>query len=458
MVVRRRSRWPVGMVAAALALLVLGGCAPGAAPEDQPDEDAAADEPAADVNAGESEEIVLRVLDARAGEPGVQATYERIDQAFEERNPGVVVDRESIAFDELTTTINLRLSGDDAPDVAAVNMGHGTLGPLVRAELVRPLDDYADEYGWWDRQSDVLLAMDGRHTEDGAVMGEGPLFAVSDTGAPVGIYYNVQHLTDLGHEVPETWDEFEAATQSAQAVDMTPVMFGNVDAWPGIHLAQLFLNDRVGRQGVADFVYGLAPLEGEEPVTAAAEARQWVEQGVFPDGWEGLDYESVWQRFGEGEGLFLPSGSWLAGDLAAMNDDVRFILMPPSDGAPYQATASGDFPWSIPTNAQHPDVAAEYIDFRLSDEVARMYIEDAHIPASLPADWDDLVEPETLQHDMLAAWAQLNADDGMVPYMDWATPEFYEVVTSEIQMLLAGRRDPDAFVNALNEGWSAFHD
>jgi raffinose/stachyose/melibiose transport system substrate-binding protein len=36
-----------------------------------------------------------------------------------------------------------------------------------------------------------------------------------------------------------------------------------------------------------------------------------------------------------------------------------------------------------------------------------------------------------------------------VPYLDYATPTFYDTITSEVQQLMAGRRSPDEFTQAL---------
>lgn len=456
---RRRPRrgWPA-TTALSLALL-LAACTPGGGGADaDPDDDgqAAADEATSDEG---DEEVVLRVVDARAGEEAVQASFDRIDRAFEDRHPGVTVQRESVDLDELITTVNLRLSDQDVPDVTAVNMGHGTLGTLASSGLLVELDDYADEYGWWDRQSEVLLAMNGQHSADGEVMAEGPLWALSDTGAPIGVFYNQALLDDLGLDLPDSWEAFEQAIDVARDNGVTPVMFGNVDGWPGIHTVQHFLNDAIGREGVADFVYGEAPLEGDAPVAAAATAQEWVEQDAFVDGFEGLPYDSAVSMFADDEALFFPAGSWVAGDLAANNDDIRFFVMPRSEGEqPPVATSSGDFPWAIPANAQHPDLAAEYIDFRLSDEVAEMYIEDGNIPAVLPDGWEEEVEEGSLQADLLAAWEQLEQDEAMAPYLDWTTPDFYDVVTSEIQQLLADRVTPEEFVDTLNDAWADYYE
>jgi raffinose/stachyose/melibiose transport system substrate-binding protein len=36
-----------------------------------------------------------------------------------------------------------------------------------------------------------------------------------------------------------------------------------------------------------------------------------------------------------------------------------------------------------------------------------------------------------------------------VPYLDYATPTFFDTITAEVQQLMAGRRSPEEFAEAL---------
>jgi raffinose/stachyose/melibiose transport system substrate-binding protein len=60
------------------------------------------------------------------------------------------------------------------------------------------------------------------------------------------------------------------------------------------------------------------------------------------------------------------------------------------------------------------------------------------------------------QADVFAAWETVTADDGVVPYLDWATPTFYDTIAAAIQELLAGELEPDAFLQRLQDEYSSF--
>ena len=49
-----------------------------------------------------------------------------------------------------------------------------------------------------------------------------------------------------------------------------------------------------------------------------------------------------------------------------------------------------------------------------------------------------------------------HGEDGLAPYLDWATPTFYDTVTAGIQELLGGGLPPDQFLQQLQRDYSAF--
>ena len=46
--------------------------------------------------------------------------------------------------------------------------------------------------------------------------------------------------------------------------------------------------------------------------------------------------------------------------------------------------------------------------------------------------------------------------DGLVPYLDYSTPTFYDTITAGVQQLMAGRRTPGEFTEGLQEDFEKF--
>ncbi len=58
--------------------------------------------------------------------------------------------------------------------------------------------------------------------------------------------------------------------------------------------------------------------------------------------------------------------------------------------------------------------------------------------------------------DIATQYRDVQAADGVVPYLDYTTPTFYDTLTAGMQELLGGQSDPQQFVDALQTDYAAF--
>ena len=65
--------------------------------------------------------------------------------------------------------------------------------------------------------------------------------------------------------------------------------------------------------------------------------------------------------------------------------------------------------------------------------------------------------PKGLDTEVYNQWLRANAKDAIVPYLDWATPTMYDTSTAAIQELLAGKKTPSQFVDAIQSDYKKFH-
>ena len=80
-------------------------------------------------------------------------------------------------------------------------------------------------------------------------------------------------------------------------------------------------------------------------------------------------------------------------------------------------------------------------------------LEEGVIAAWLPAQ----AQPDSAAgQDIFEAWRTLADADGLVPYLDYATPTFYDTITAQVQQLMAGRTSPDDFTGALQGDFEKF--
>ena len=59
---------------------------------------------------------------------------------------------------------------------------------------------------------------------------------------------------------------------------------------------------------------------------------------------------------------------------------------------------------------------------------------------------------------MFEEWSRLNESDGLIPYLDYTTPTFYDDISGAIQELLGGKSDPEQFTSGVEEAFREFAD
>jgi raffinose/stachyose/melibiose transport system substrate-binding protein len=428
------------LTAVALAALAAGCGTPGGDSGDNAEDARESNANAAKIDVSKAGNVTLTVWDQEV-RGGQARQIKRLNEQFQSEYPNVKIERVAKSFTDLNTTLKLAVSGPKAPDVVQANQGRQVMGQLVKGGLLKPMDAYAEAYGWGERWAKTLLDLNS-FSPDGETFGSGNLFGVSQMGEIVGVFYN----KDKVPEPPKTFAEFEQMLAQAKQGGDVPISFGNLDKFGGIHEFQTVQNQFVDKQAVRDFVFGretasFATAENEE---AAAKLQDWAEDGYFTPDFNGTGYDAAWQQFAKGRGPFLIGGTWLTADLAsAMGDKVGFFLLPgPEEGAPPVSLGGESLPWGITSKSKNADVAAAYIDHLTDAEAAAALVETDNLPA-MATD----VEPEgALSQDVFAAWQALNEADGFTPYIDYATPTFYDDFSAAVQRLMAGRLEARDFV------------
>ena len=138
------------------------------------------------------------------------------------------------------------LTTDPATYTVAL-IANNSIVPLMSANLLRPLDQYVDEYG--ENLSDTQLIR----------MGEG-VMAVAFMANGVHLYYREDLLEEHGIEVPTTMDEVFAALDALREAGIEHPFASNFQ--PGWDLAAEFVNFYLGT-GADFFEPGTANLDIE---------------------------------------------------------------------------------------------------------------------------------------------------------------------------------------------------
>ena len=400
---------------------------------------------------GDIGDVTLRVN----GESSSEGSLTQLADIFMAEYPNVAVELDFKTWDPYIATMINVADLPDAPDILFGNQGYVHDGVLVGAGLLTSLEPYYEAYGWGDWHGEGAQDQ-WRFTEDGT-FGEGDRWGISESADFVGVFYNKQKLADLGLEVPTSMDEFEAALDAAAQAGELPIKLGNLDGWPAMHTASIAQGATVDANNIRAWVFGQegADYASETNQAGYEKFKSWVDSGwVSPDA-NGLGYDDAWQQFADGDGVFLPAGSWLtAGLYERMGDNVGFFAPPPGESGKVVATAANSMPFHISAKSENPDLAAAFIDFVMSPDKGQVYYDNGRIPASAGS----VGEPaDPLTADTVAAWNRIAEDDGLTFFQDWASDTMYDTMTAGLQELIGDRISAEEFVTEVQEDWSTFH-
>ena len=373
--------------------------------------------------------------------------------AFTEENPQVEIDAEFTTFADYVNQITLTMTSDSAPDIAQFNPG--AMRDLIAEDELLALDDYAEAYDWesvFPPVSLEQLTVD----EEGRVFGTGQLLAVPVGLSLTGLFVNEAVAAELGIEAPPaTLAELEEQLELASEAGVVPLTVGALDS-AGIHLWAALVNVMMPPEQYRDWVNGVpgATIVTDETLAATEQFAAWAEAGYYNESANGIGQADATAQFAAGDSLFLINGNWAAAQLhEAMGDDVGFVRFPgPEADSP--ARGSGfSVSYSISARSESPDTAAAFLDFLGSEAAAPIIAEGGFLPPNIDAA-PDLGGVLT---DLNEQFRAVVADDGINAFPDFAAPAMLDALVSGIQSLIAGRMDPAAFLEDLQEIRDEFH-
>lgn len=456
MIIQRGIKVAGVLSVAAVSALVLSACsAPGG-------EETSSPEPSTEVSTEASDVITAPVTAEQVAElgdvtlsvwadQGEQSLMELYIPAYEEMYPNVTVEIQYKSFNDLVTTVVNAMNSDDAPDVAQGNQGWATDGALVRAGLIRPLDDVATAYGYQEAAGDAITQL--MWSEDGSVFGSGTIFGMSPDNQMVGIFYNKTKLAELGLSVPRTLDELKVALDAGLALGEAPIVLGNADKASAMQAFSLIQGALTPAADTRAWITGASgsDFNVESNVEALELMTQWVADGYISAGYDGTSPDDAAAAFAAGDGLFFIGGSWNAGTIA---DGEQFGFSSGLEDGGNASSGSFGLNWHVGANSDETIAALAFVGLLNSAESAEMLASVNRVPihpVSLSASGEGSIFP-----DLVAASEEQLGSNGALYWYDWATDTMFDTFTSGLQEVLADRRTASDLLETVQTNWEAF--
>lgn len=426
---RKTTLTAVGALAA--AGMVLSGCAGGGGD-------------------GGGDSNTLRLWHYEGADSAMGKAWDEAIAIFEEET-GATVEFEEKGFEQIRSTASQILNSNEAPDLMEYNKGNATAGLLASQGLLTSLDDAVAEYGWDDMLAPSLQTT-ARYDENG-IMGSGDWYGIPNYGEFVTVYYNKDVFAEAGLEIPTTYDEFVAVLDAFVEQGVTPLAEAGAEYPLGQLWYQLALS-QADRQWVNDYQLYENPVDWQGPeISYATETlAEYVDAGYISPNVSGMTAEDAGTAFIAGDYPIFVSGSWWYGRFTAeiTGYDWGIFAFPGSD---LSLGSSGNL-WVVPENAQNKDLAYQFIEITMRPEIQAIIGNNGGVPvAADPADITDEKSQELIE-----AFNDITAKDGLSFYPDWPTPTFYDEIVGALQELVNGTSAAADVQTQLGDAYDSYVD
>jgi len=407
--------------------------------------------------------ITLNVWSADNQDPGPKPVIVALANSFHQKYPNVTVKLKFYGLTDYLKIIQLGLNSGNAPDVAEGNQGYGTDALLVKAKLIRSLNQYVKQYHW-DKYFPPGAMAQFKWTPDGNTYGQGNVYGVGQFGQSVGVFYNRTKLAQAGvnlSKLPKTFAAFNnlLAYLRPKVPSSDPlIVIGNKSGYESMHSFGMVQGAYVTAASVRNWIFHVKGATYDTPgnVKALTLYQQWFKDNYFGNDYNATDENEAAGAYAKGKGVFYLGGNWQAQVIrAGLGKQVGFMNMPPGPSGKYVAIGSTSLPWHISTKTKYPDVGAAFINWLLAGpNSAKLMYSQNQIPAILGA-----VQPpkgNTYLTSLSRGWQQLVHDNGLTLFPDWSADTMFQYLGAQLQNLTAGKTTPSDMAKAVQANWEAF--
>jgi raffinose/stachyose/melibiose transport system substrate-binding protein len=394
-----------------------------------------------DDEGGASGATTLKLWHYENDESAMGVAWNRAIEIFEKEHPGVTVQFERKAFEQIQQNAGMILNSDEGPDLMEYNKGNATAGQLASQGLLSDLTDVATERGW-DKKLSPGLQTTAKY-DDRGIMGSGKWYGVPNYGEYVTVYYNKDMFDQNGLKVPTTLAEFTAVMDAFVAKGVTPLGMSGAE-YPAGQLYYLLALSKADRSFVENYQLYKEPVSFDaDPLKYGAETfGSWVRQGYVSKESASLKAEDMGTAFISGKVPMIVSGTWWYGRFSAeMKANWDTFLFP---GNTMTAGSSGNV-WVVPTQSKAKDLAHDFIDITMRPEIQDLLGNSGGIPVA--GDPSKITDPKNQK--LIEDFNTLQENDGLAFYPDWPVPGYYDVLVSGFQGLINQSQSADQVLDAI---------
>ncbi|GHU66233.1 sugar ABC transporter substrate-binding protein [Spirochaetia bacterium] len=381
--------------------------------------------------------------EANQNDPGVIWWRDTL-RLFQEKYPNVKLEISNTPDgNQYLTKLTTEIVAGNVPDVFWA-WPSGRLEPFVNAKRIRPLNSFLDA------RPELKKTISPLATEGSTFNGN--IYAIPIDQSGELVFYNKRIFRENNISVPKSYDEFMAACAALKAKNITPVVMGNLDVWPGAIPYMMLFNRMNGNKLYEDVIIG-KQTKFDDPAFAETgkKLQEMVKAGVFNASANALKYDEAQVEYTTGRAAMVFDGIWaLTGFLDKLGNDVgafNFPMVPGGKGNANDYLINYGTVFCISQSTKNLPAAEALVEFILSPERQAAFVELGKVVASinLPVNYSNL--PPILReiNDDLA-----KANYAIIPYDNPLGSNMGTEFNLAVQRVLAGQ-DPVKVFQDLNK-------
>ena len=281
--------------------------------------------------AGETEaaKTTVTIMTRSAGEDGLAKVYESQIHEFMKENPNITVENLSIyEEDAYNTKLKSLIATGETPDIFYYP-GIAGLSEWAKNGVIMNVEPlFKDDEEWSSRF--VKGALETYRLDSYGVPG---IYAIPNELNVDGVFYNTKLFAKAGiTETPKTMDDLYDDIKKLKDAGITPWVVGEKSTWQMGHILTNLLTKSIGREGQIALGTGEKKWTDDDVVAALDEINKMIDAGAFEDGFAGIDYNTAFNSFLNGEAAMMTHSSPIITDImlsdSEYKDDFSFFPFP----------------------------------------------------------------------------------------------------------------------------------
>jgi raffinose/stachyose/melibiose transport system substrate-binding protein len=316
----------------------------------------------------EEEQIVLKYYQYK---PEIVDQLDKLIQIFEEQNPNITVEIETVGKD-YTTVLKTKIASNDVPDIYAVQ-GLANMQSFVDAGI---LEDITGE-SFMNR---VAVAAKPAVTYNGSI------YALPLDLAGLGVIYNKELFEKAGISAPPaTIAELKVVIEKLKAINVIPFGVAFKEEWTLRHMFAM------GQAATVEPIPFAGKMnEGNahfwnSQMNKAFETFDLIAANCNNKPFES-DYTNETTLFAQGKVAMMTQGLWAMANVFKVNPDIDAGMFGlPAFEDPSKARLMVDVDYRIGINAKSPNVEAakKFLEFMTSSAATEIWIGEAKLISSI---------------------------------------------------------------------------